>query len=208
MDVALVGRALAHEGHRDLSGLPDLGRQCDADRVQDLRGHRRAHRQQVVCCVPVVPRHLASAGRRIVGRRVLGRHHVPRGHSEGHRGGDRAVERCDPIVALLEGPGNSHLGTFVTLAADNERDPTGAVQNPHPLVDRARERDHPIHLDQLLVGQPDRRSHAPDDLGGPPSHLTSLRDGHLPIAAAQKLIERPSTASAASPSTSASVGWG
>ena len=97
---------------------------------------------------------------------------------------------------------------FVTLAADNERDPTGAVQNPHPLVDRARERDHPIHLDQLLVGQPDRRSHVPDALSRPPCRLTSLRDGHLPIAAAQKLIERPSTASAASPSTSASVGWG
>ena len=59
-------------------------------------------------------------------------------------------------MALLERPGDPDLRALVTLAADHERDATGPVEDPHPLVDGARERDEPVHLDEVGVGQPDR----------------------------------------------------
>ena len=165
VDVALVGRALAHAGHRHLARLADLGRQRDAHGVQELRRDRRAHRDQVVLVRPVVARHLAAARRRVAGRRVLRRHDVARAHPEGHAGRDRAVERRDPVVPLLERPRDADLGALVALTADDERDPAGPVEDPHPLVDGAGQRDHPVHREEVGVGQADRSAEAVLALG-------------------------------------------
>ena len=101
----------------------------------------------------VVARHLAAARRRVGGGRVLRGHDVARAHAEGQARRDRAVERRDPVVAALERPGDADLRALVALAADDERDPAGPVEDPHPLVDRARERDVAVHLDEVGVGQ-------------------------------------------------------
>ena len=155
MDVALVGRALAHERHRHLARAPDLGGERDADGVQDLGRDRRADRDDVVRRMAVVAGHLATARRGVVGRGVLGGQDVARRHPEGQAGRDRAVERGDPVVALLEGPGDADLGALVALAADHERDAPGPVEDPHPLVDRPGEGDHAVHLDELGIAQAD-----------------------------------------------------
>src|SRR5204862_2869030 len=109
---------------------------------------------------------------------------------------NRAIEGRNPVMTLLERPGDADLGALVALTADHERDPAGTVEDPHPLVDRPRQRHQAVHLDEVVVGQADRRCKLRDaGLGGGGF-------GH------QKLIERPSTASAASPSTSLRVGCG
>ena len=97
--------------------------------------------------------HLAAARRRIGRLRVLGEHDVAGAHPEGQAHRDRAVERGDPVVPAAEGPGDPDLGTLVPLAADDERDPPGPVEDPHPLVHGAGERDHPVHPEQVVVGQ-------------------------------------------------------
>ena len=131
---------------------------------------------------------------RVVGRRVLRGHDVARAHAERQAGRDRAVERRDPVVALLEGPGDPDLRALVALAADHERDPAGSVEDPHPLVERASERDEPVHGDEVVVGQAD----------GLVARLESVALRHRQLghrhSVDQKLIERPSTAIAASPS--------
>jgi hypothetical protein len=82
----------------------------------------------------------------------------------------------------------------VALAADHERDPAGPVQDPHPLVDGPGQRDEPVHLEEVVGRQAEVGAE-----GGP-------RPGARPDRH-QKLIDRPSTAIAASPRTSDSVGW-
>ena len=88
----------------------------------------------------------------------------------------------------------------MALAGDHERDPARPVEDPHPLVDGAGERDEAVHLEQLLVGQPDGVAEVAR-LGSrgtsPPS---------APPLPGQKLIDRPSTAIAASPRISEYVG--
>src|SRR6185369_204644 len=130
---------------------------------------------------------------RIVRGRVLGRHDVARTHPEREARRDRAIEGRDPVLALLERPGHAHLGAFMTLAADHERDPAGPVQDPHPLVDGPGEGDEPVHLEKVVGRQA--------EVGAEWRGLRASRHRH------QKLIDRPSTASAASPRTSDSVGW-
>ena len=88
---------------------------------------------------------------------VLGQHDVARAHPEGQAHRDRAIERGDPVVALAERPGDPDLGTLVALAADDERDPPGSIEDPHPLVDGAGQRDHPVHRQQVVVGQAEVR---------------------------------------------------
>ena len=123
-------------------------------------------------------------------------------HPERQAGRDRAVERRDPVVALLERPGDPDLGALVALAADHERDPAGPVEDPHPLVDGPREGDEAVHLDEVGVGQARRsRRGASRPLGhGHRAVRPPLRRVGRP--ACQKLIDRPSTAMAASPRTS------
>ena len=156
MDVALVGRALAHAGHRDLAGLADLGGQGDPDRVQQLRRDRRADRHQVVLVRAVVAGHLAAARRRVAGRRVLGGHDVARRSSRtsctSRSSGRTARSSRGPSRTPRRSP---TCAPFVALAADDERDPAGPVEDPHPLVDGAGERDHPVHREEVGVGQPD-----------------------------------------------------
>ena len=156
VDVALVRAPLAHHRDGDLAGVADLRRQRDPDRVEDLGRDRRRDRHQVVLGVAVVAGHLAAARGRVAGRRVLRGHDVARAHPEGEARGDRAVEGRDPVVALLQRPGQPDLGALVALAADHERDAAGAVEDPHPLVDRPRERDRAVHGDEVGVGEADR----------------------------------------------------
>ena len=119
-------------------------------------------------------------------------------HPERQARRDRAVERRDPVLALLERPGDPDLRALVALAGDHERDPAGAVEDPHPLVDGPGQRDEPVHLEQVVVRQPDRGA----ELGSRCRAVGLRRHRH------QKLIDLPSTAIAASPRTSDSVGWG
>jgi hypothetical protein len=155
VDLALIAAPLAHHRHRDLVRAADLGGQCDAYRVQHLGGHRRADGHQVMVHVAVVAGHLAPSRRGIGGLGVLGEHEVARRHPEGQAGRDRAVERGDPIMLAPERPGDADLGALVTLAADDEGDATGTVEHPHPFVERPRQRDQPVHLEQVGVGETD-----------------------------------------------------
>ena len=155
VDVALVGAPLPHDRDRDLAGPTDLGGERDPHRVQDLGGHGRRDADEVVLKAAVVPGHLAAAGARIGGLRVLGEHQVTGAHPEGQTGGDGPVEGRDPVVTPLECPGQPDLRAFVALAADDERDPARAVQDPQPLVHGTCERDRPVHRQDVRVGQPD-----------------------------------------------------
>ena len=166
VDVALVAAPLPHARHRDLAGLADLGRERDPDRVEQLRRHRRRDAHEVVLVRAVVAGHLATAGARVVGGRVLRRQDVARAHPEREARGDRAIERGDPVVTALERPGDADLGALVALTGDDERDPPGAVQDPHPLVERPGQRDVAVHLDEVGVGQADRGSEAPSRVAG------------------------------------------
>ena len=156
--------ALAHRGHRDLAGLPDLRRERDPDGVEHLGRDRRRQRHEVVRDVAVVAGHLAAARREVDRLGVLRGQDVLGAHPERQARRDRAVERRDPVLLLLERPGDRRLRALVALAADHERDPAGAVEDPHPLVDRARRGDDPVHADQVGVGQPDRRRELRDAL--------------------------------------------
>src|SRR5262245_33501161 len=140
-------------------------------------------------------RHLAPTRRWVVGGRVLGREDVARAHPERQARRDGAVERGDPVVTLLERPGDPDLSALVALSADDEGDPARAIEDPHPLVERACQLDVAEHLDQVRIFEPDACRE---------TRRARLRHGHR---AAQKLIERPSTAIAASPMTSDRVGW-
>src|SRR6185436_19422666 len=78
--------------------------------------------------------------------------------------------RRDPVLALLEGPGDPDLCALVALPADHERDATRAIEDPHSLVDRPGERDVAVHLQQVGVAQADR---------GAEPRVAALRRGHL-----------------------------
>ena len=147
----------------------------------------------------VVAGHLAAARRGVAGRRVLRGQDVAGAHPERQARRDRAVERGDPVLALLERPGDPDLGPLVALAADHERDPAGPVEDPHPLVDGPGQRDEAVHLEEVVVGQADRVAEVTPRLA---------RGRGLRRHRHQKLIDLPSTAIAASPRTSLSVGWG
>ena len=43
----------------------------------------------------------------------------------------------------------------MALPADDERDPTSPVEDPHPLVDGPSEGYMAVHLAELVIGQPD-----------------------------------------------------
>ncbi len=179
VEVALVAGALAELRERDLPRPPDLRRQRDPDGVQQLRGDGRARGQDVVLGRPVVAGHLPSAGGRVVGARELRHQDVARGHAEREDAGDRAVVRNEPVEAGPERRDDPHLRALVALAADDERSLAGAVEDPHPLVDRPGQRDEPVHAQEVLVHEamlrrqlagPDRRlGHGGPPLGSPRS---------------------------------------
>ena len=43
------------------------------------------------------------------------------------------------------------LIALVALPADHERDPAGAVEDPHPFVDRAGQGDEAVHRQEVVV---------------------------------------------------------
>ena len=155
-------------------------------------------REDVVAGVSVVARHLPAAGRGVGGPGELAEHDVARRHSEREDGSDRAVERDHPVVAGLERGNDADLGALVALATDHERGAAGAIEHPQPFVERPRERDLAVEIDEPLVRQPDRRAK--------PRGRGCL--GHQRAARHQKLMDRPSTAIAASPMISERVGCG
>ena len=121
-----------------------------------------------------------------------------------HRHGRRMplvapVVRRHPVVVAAERPGDPDLRTLVALPADHERRPSGPVEDPHPLVDRPRQRDEPVHLQQIVVRQPgpvaERRGPGRALRGGPRHHL--LRPAH-PLGGGRRAP--PSGASRALPS--------
>ena len=158
VEVALVARALAQLGDRDLVCAADLGGEGDAHRVQHLGRHGRALRHDVVDGRAVVAGHLAAAGAGVVGPGELGQHDLPRRHAEGHAGGHRAVVGHQPVVAPAQVEEEADLRALVALAADDEGHLAGAVQHPHALVEGARGGDEPIHLDELVAPQPQLRA--------------------------------------------------
>jgi hypothetical protein len=60
-------------------------------------------------------------------------------------------------MATAQRPGEPDLRTLMALAADHEWDASRAVEDPHPLVDRPRQGDQPIHRDKVWICEPDRR---------------------------------------------------
>ncbi len=150
VDVALVAGAFAGVGHRDLVDAADLGRPGDPGRVQDLRGHRRRKRQDVAVAIAVVAGHLATAGAGVACLGELGEHDLARGHAEGDQARDGAVIGNEPVEALAHAIGDRDLRALVALAADDEGDLAGAVEDPHALVQRPRERHQPVHLQQVV----------------------------------------------------------
>jgi hypothetical protein len=58
-------------------------------------------------------------------------------------------------VALLERPGDPDLCALVSLPADDEWNPAGPVEDPHPLVDRPGQGNEAVHLDHVGLGKAD-----------------------------------------------------